>query len=224
MDGALSGGYSVSLFTEWRGDQRFQVWVKERISPCLAAVPRDYFGAAAVHVDRHPLPGLSAEHCTQQRSVPGPWHERLPHFRMGFTPSGGEELQSEYFVARRDGAAALRAVGALHERIHPLLLISEIRAVAADRLWMSPFYQRDALAIHFTWKRDWARVSEVLPLIEKALWPFRPRPHWGKLFTMSPLDVEGAYPRQKDFRDLVQAHDPQGKFRNPFLETYALRP
>ena len=152
--------------------------------------------------------------------VPGPWHERLPHFRMGFTPSGGEELQSEYFVARHDGPAAIRAVAALRERISPLLLISEIRTIAADDLWMSPFYKQDSLAIHFTWKRDWPRVREVLPLIEQSLAPFRARPHWGKLFTLSPAAVRSLYPRRKEFIELARTFDPHGKFQNDFLRDY----
>ena len=149
--------------------------------------------------------------------VPGPWYERLPHFRMGFTPSSGKELQSEYFVARRDAVDAILAVERLRDRVSPHLQISELRTVDADRLWMSPCYERPSLAIHFTWKPDWESVRKVLPMIEKELAPFEVRPHWGKLFALAPAELRARYEKLADFKDLLKEHDPRGKFRNEFL-------
>jgi xylitol oxidase len=146
--------------------------------------------------------------------IVGAWHERLPHFKMNFTPSSGDELQSEYFVPRKEAQAALQAVRSLHEKITPLLLISEIRTIAADDLWMSPCYQQDCAAIHFTWKPLWEDVQHVLPLIEARLGAARP--HWGKLFTMPGM----RYVRLGEFRSLIEAFDPERKFGNPFLEQY----
>ena len=209
--------YSVSLFTYWTSDHIDQVWLKSIVSPTLAP---DQFGAKVADQERSPLPDGVVENCTPQRGVPGPWYERLPHFRMGFTPSSGEELQSEYFVPRESAWRALSAINAMRDEIAPLLHTTEIRCIAADDLWLSPNYKRESVAIHFTWKKDWARVEKLLPAIESALAPFEARPHWGKLFTMSPRHLRSLYPRFPDFQALVQAQDPTGKFRNEFLENY----
>jgi xylitol oxidase len=156
--------------------------------------------------------------------VPGPWYDRLPHFRMGFTPSAGKELQSEYFVPRRNAIDAILAVERLRDQVTPHLMISEIRTIAADELWMSMAYQRPSVAIHFTWKQDWPAVRRLLPLIERELAPFQPRPHWGKLFTMPPAVLRSRYPKLTDFLALASKYDPPGKFRNEFLETNLGRP
>jgi xylitol oxidase len=151
--------------------------------------------------------------------VPGPWYERLPHFKMGFTPSAGKELQSEYFVPRPHAVEAILAVEKLHEQVSPHLLITEIRAIAADDLWMSPCYKQDCVTIHFTWKQDWASVGKLLPVIENELAPFQARPHWGKLFTTSPAVLKNIYTKMPEFVELSTQFDPRGKFRNEFLNT-----
>ena len=110
------------------------------------------------------------------------------------------------------------AVAALRERIAPLVQISEVRTVAADDLWMSPCYQQASVGIHFTWKKDWPAVREVLPLIERELAEFSARPHWAKLFTMTPEQLQPLYPKLADFRDLLLSTDPHGKFRNAFVD------
>jgi xylitol oxidase len=152
--------------------------------------------------------------------APGPWNERLPHFRMDETPSSGAELQTEYFVPRQHAVAALRAITGLHEQIAPFLMISEVRTIAADTLWMSPCYQQACAAILFTWVKNWQAVRELLPLIEAQLAPFDARPHWGKLFTMPPARLQSLYAKLPDFQQLLRSYDPRGKFRNAFLDTY----
>jgi alditol oxidase len=212
--------YSVSLFTNWRSDSINQVWLKHRASDAVGDALLTSLGATIATRRLHPIPGISAENCTEQLGIPGPWHERLPHFRMEFTPSAGEELQSEYFVPREHAAAALTAIDAMRDRIAPLLQISEIRTIAADEFWMSPCYRRPSVAIHFTWRKDWPAVRTLLPTIEAQLAPFDARPHWGKLFTMEPVRLRGLYPRMNDFGELARASDPLGKFRNAFLDRY----
>jgi len=150
--------------------------------------------------------------------VPGPWYERLPHFKMGFTPSSGKELQSEYFVPLHHAVEAIEAVSHLGKQIGPHLLITEIRTIAADDLWMSPCHHQTSVTIHFTWKQETEAVLHLLPQIEKALSPFNARPHWGKVFTMEPKVLESRYEKLNDFKKLVEEYDPQGKFRNGFLE------
>jgi xylitol oxidase len=217
LDAILEGAYSVSLFTMWDEPAIGQVWVKttERLS-----TRSSYFGAAPATQPRHPIPGANAENCTEQLGAPGPSGERLPHFRLGFTPSGGAELQSEYVVARRHGPDAVRELRRLASVVSPLLLTSEIRTIAADTLWLSPFYEQDSIAFHFTWKPRLDDVLTVLPQIEGALKPFGARPHWGKLFTASAEDLEAVYPKLPDFRRLLERLDGGGKFRNEFIARY----
>lgn len=220
FEAIMSSGYSVSLFTDWQKNRVNEVWMKRRLEKgqTLDAKP-DFYGAKLASKNLHPIAELSAENCTEQMGVPGPWYERLPHFRMGFTPSSGKELQSEYFVPRKNAVEAILAVERLRDQVSPHLMISELRTIDADDLWMSPCYQQPSVAIHFTWKQDWASVRKVLPMIEKELEPFGVRPHWGKLFTLSPARLQSRYEKLADFKKLVQQYDPQGKFRNEFLNT-----
>jgi xylitol oxidase len=217
----VSSAYSVSLFTDWGQGRVNQVWLKRHAADNAAsALAPTFFEARLAAQQRHPIDSMSGDPCTPQMGVPGPWNERLPHFRIDETPSNGEELQTEYFVPRQHAVAAIRAVTELHEQIAPLLMISEIRTIAADALWMSPCYQQDSAGLHFTWKLNWPEVQQLLPLIEARLAPFNPRPHWGKLFTMSPAQLQSCYTRLPDFQQLLRSYDPQGKFRNAFLDTY----
>jgi xylitol oxidase len=163
---------------------------------------------------------VSPVNCSQQLGVPGPWHERLPHFRSGFTPSTGEELQSEYLVARADAPAALRALDAVRDRVAAVLQISELRAVAADDLWLSPAQGRDTVAIHFTWIADAGAVLPVVALVEQRLAPFGARPHWGKIFTVDPQVVRSCYDLLPRFRGLVRRYDPGGAFANAYTDRY----
>jgi xylitol oxidase len=209
------------LFTDWQKQRINEVWLKSRMgSGETAEAKPEFFGAKLATKNLHPIAELSAENCTEQMGVPGPWYERLPHFRMGFTPSAGKELQSEYFVPRPHAVEAILAVERLRDQVSPLLMISEIRAIAADNLLLSPCYQQDSVAIHFTWKQDWPAVRNVLPAIERELAPFQVRPHWGKLFTMSPKQLRSVYgDRLQAFIKVARNLDPGGKFRNEFLDT-----
>ncbi len=219
FDEIEASAYSVSLFTDWQKQRVNEVWLKTRTdAEAKFDAKPEFFGARLATKNLHPIAELSAENCTEQMGVVGPWYARLPHFRMGFTPSAGKELQSEYFVPRRHAVDTILAVEKLRDKIGPHLLISEIRAIAADDLWMSMAYKQDSVAIHFTWKQDWPAVSKLLPEIERELAPFNPRPHWGKLFSMSPAQLKSRYERLPDFVVLARKLDPQGKFRNKFLE------
>ncbi|QCR21580.1 FAD-binding protein [Pontibacter sp. SGAir0037] len=213
----MAAGYSVSLFTTWQNKTINQVWIKSLDDTTAAAMP-EFYGATPAEDHMHPLEELSAENATAQLGIPGYWYERLPHFRMGFQPSAGKELQSEYFVPLEHAYEAMMALEKLHGKVSPYLFVSEIRTIAADELWMSPFYKRDCVAFHFTWKQEWEAVQKLLPLIEAQLAPFHAIPHWGKLFTMAPAVLQASYEKLPDFKALVHAFDAQGKFRNAFLE------
>ena len=221
FDQLTTSAYSVSLFTDWQNAVFNQVWVKRHISDGVSSrAEAELFGARLATTHLHPIAGISAENCTEQMGVSGPWFERLPHFRMDFTPSVGKELQSEYIFPRQYAVSALQAVDQIRDQVNPLLQISEVRTIAADNLWMSPCYRKDCVAIHFTWKQDWHGVSRLLPRLEQQLEPFEARPHWGKLFTMSPAHLQSLYEKLPGFRSLLQEYDPQGKFRNQFLDKY----
>jgi len=218
FDAIFSSGYSVSLFTDWQGERVNQWWIKKKGQGQDDSMPETIFGASKAKDHLHPIKEISAINCTEQLGIEGAWHERLPHFKMDFTPSSGEELQSEYFVPRTEAVAAIHAIYAMGTEIFPYLLISEIRSIKKDELWLSPAYGRDSIAIHFTWKADWENVSKLLPKIEARLKPFQVRPHWGKLFTLDQDYLRGQYERMDDFVSLMKNLDPSGKFINDFLQ------
>lgn len=237
----MSCAYSVSFFTDWRAETFTQVWIKEMVDdpeldPSVLPAARkvmEAHGARPAEFGLHPVDGDPAC-CTQQLGEPGPWHDRLPHFRMSFTPSDGVELQAEYFVARQDAPAVLRELATIRSEIAPLLLITEVRTIAADDLPMSSCYQRDSVAIHFTLRQHLGSHEEILPsgltpeterslgLIEGTLAPFHTRPHLGKLFTLSSGELSQVYPNLSSFRSVAKRYDPTSKFSNEFLRSKIL--
>ena len=215
----MAGGYSVSMFTDWRAPRLTQLWIKSLAEDGTPPVTEEpWFTATPAPAARNPVPGLPAANSTAQLGEPGPWFERLPHFRPEFTPSAGDELQSEYLLPAEHAVDAVHALQRAGDRIAPLLRIGEIRTIAGDELWLSPAYRQDSVAFHFTWLPDTAAVLPVVTLIERQLAPFGPRPHWGKVFTMAPASVRAAFPRFADFQDLVRRYDPSGVFRNQWLD------
>ncbi|MEU9592683.1 FAD-binding protein [Streptomyces sp. NPDC048193] len=209
----MSAAHSVSLFTDWRQPGFRQVWLKRRTDRPLPDFPY----AAPATAKMHPVPGMPAVNCTEQFGVPGPWHERLPHFRADFVPSSGAELQSEYLMPREHALDALRALDAVRETVAPVLQTCEVRTVAADEQWLSPAYGRDTVAVHFTWVEDTAAVLPVVRRVEEALDAFDARPHWGKVFTTPAAVLRERCPRLGDFAALVKSLDPEGKFTNGFV-------
>jgi xylitol oxidase len=209
FDEITASAYSVSMFTDW-GDGASTVWLKSRGD----SVRTELFDATPATTGVHPLPGLSAEFSTQQLGQPGPWWARLPHFRLEFTPSDGEELQTEYVAPRAHALDAIDAVRALAPRVQPRLIVSEIRTIAADSLWLSPSHDVDCVALHFTWRQDVPGVTAFLPTLDDALAPFVARPHWGKLFETTPERLNAAYPQLGQFRELADRMDPERKFAN----------
>lgn len=220
FDAITAAASSVSLFTDWRGEHFHQVWLKQRCDrPASPLFEGDaVFGAPAATADCHPIPGHAPECCTPQLGVAGPWYERLPHFRLEFTPSSGAELQSEFFVPRGHAVAALRELFAMREQLAPHVLVSEVRTIAADDLWLSPCHGRASVGLHFTWRPDGPAVRALLPQVETALAPFDARPHWAKLFTMPAERIRSLYPKFQDFADLRQRCDPERKFGNAYLD------
>jgi alditol oxidase len=214
-----ASGYSVSLFTDWQSDCINQVWVKRKEHNGRASFDPTFFGAISATRKLHPIASMSAENCTPQLATRVASFMCLPHFVPDGTPSAGVELQAEYFVPRARALQAIDAVSNLRTQIAPLILISEIRTVAADNLWLSPCYRQDSVGIHFTLRRDQPSVERLLMRVESALAPFQPRPHWGKLFCIAPRELQSRYERLDDFRQLADTFDPEKKFRNEFLST-----
>ena len=224
LDEILAAGTSVSLVTTWRRDVVDEVWVKRRTDDPRVALDPGWLDMHAATGTLHPVPGMSPASCTEQLGVPGPWHERLPHFRLDHTPSSGAELQTEYLVPRRHAVAALDAVQTMSPRVAAVLQVSELRTVAADDLWLSPAYEQDSLAIHFTWVDDAAAVAPVVAELEQRLAPFGPRPHWGKVFSMPPAAVQPLYPRLADVAALRRELDPDDVFGNAMVDEYLVLP
>ena len=216
FDAVFSAATSVSVFTRWRPEPDAQLWLKRRIDREGAWPGGPAFGVPERQEPLHPLEQLDPVHCNPQSGQAGPWHERLPHFRAEFTPSAGDEIQAEYLLPRSRAVEAIRALRQLHERITPLLHVTEIRTMRADDLWLSPASGVDTVGIHFTWHRD-ERIFNVLPAIEDVLLPLGARPHWGKVSLASPEQVRAAFPRWADFATLIDAMDPRGRFRSPFV-------
>lgn len=219
FDNLQSKGYSVSLFTNWKNKNINEVWIKSRVDEGnVTPAELDLYGAKPATQNMHPVEDQSAESVTQQMGVPGPWYERMPHFKMGFKPSTGKELQNEYFVPIEHAYDAMMAIEKLSDKITPHLFISEIRTINADNLWMSPCYKQTCVTFHTTWKPETGAVMGLIPLIEKELAPFNARPHWAKLFTMPPSVLQSRYERLNDFKKLINQYDLKGKFKNEFLE------
>lgn len=219
-DTLTASGDSVSLFTTWAAAEAIdQVWVKARSPHPTPDLSR--FGGSLVSGQRHPIPGVDPTPATQQGGVPGPWHARLPHFRMEFTPSAGSEIQSEYLLPRADLPAAISALQPLAGDIAGLLHIAEVRTMRADDLWLSPAYGRPTVGLHFTWHDRPEAVAAFLPTLEAAL-PNSARPHWGKVTALPPEEVTARYERWPDFKALAGRLDPGRKFVGPYLERLGL--
>jgi alditol oxidase len=214
FDEVFGAAYSVSAFTDWRGGSA-TVWLKRRTDQ----PERGWTGGRPAGQPVNPVPGMPPEFATEQLGVPGPWHERLPHFRPDFTPSAGAELQSELLLPRAAAPAAIAALRGLGDRIAPLLYISEVRTVRGDDLWLSPAYGRDSVAFHFTWVKDAAAITPVLAAVEERLMPLGARPHWGKVTTVAAPDIIARYEHAADFARLTRELDPAGKFRNSFVDS-----
>ena len=196
------------------------VWVKQRLADGSdGSAPAELFGAPAADGPRHPVPGVDPASCTTQLGIPGLWSDRLYHFRLDHTPSHGEEIQSEYLLPRGHAVEALHALDAVRDRIAPLLLISEVRTIAADDLPASTAYRQDSVAFHFTWRDDPDGVARACTAIEAALDSFGPRPHWGKVFTTPASRLAQVCPGLPAFRAAAESVDPHGVFRNDFLRS-----
>jgi len=232
----MASGYSVSMFTDWRAPRLTQIWIKQlhddpnpyatpvplaATAPPVAEAP--WFAATPAAGERNPVPGASADSCTSQLGVPGRWYERLPHFRPDFTPSAGDELQSEFLLPIEHAVAAIHALNQISDSLAPVTLISEFRVIEADELWLSPFYRQDTVAFHLTLVPDTAAVLPVVRLVEQELAPFAARPHWGKVFTATPEALHARYERLPDFLTLARHYDPTGKFRNAYTARYLAR-
>lgn len=216
FDEVMADAYSVSMFTSFDDRGARQVWVKHRVDEPAPAVDLVALGARPATGPVHPGENDPAG-VTEQGGVPGPWSERLPHFRSSFTPSTGAEIQAEYLLPASSAVDALRALRPLQSLFAPLLIAAEVRTVAPDTAWLAPSSGRQSVGIHFTFRRDADAVAAAVLRIEEALAPFDARPHWGKVSAASAERLHEVYPRLDAFSSVARDLDPTGKFRNEFL-------
>ncbi len=212
FDEIMGVAYSASYFTDWSSGRVGNLWCKFRDKE---VIPETIGGCSRAKTRHHVIPSGEPSACTDQFGEPGDWHQRLPHFKLEFKPSVGEEIQTEFFIDRKDAAAAIEVLLKISNEITPLLWITELRTIASDALWLSGAYQRDTLGIHFTWKKENA-IYSVIEKVEKALIPFNYRPHWGKVFTADAKYLSTNYPKMTEFKALIDALDPAKKFENSF--------
>ena len=220
LDAIFASAYSVSYFTDYQTSNVNQLWRKYRLDPAdelLPQTPETYFGAKRSRAKLGPKGPDGTDNITEQFLEPGPWFERLPHVKRQHPMQPGSQLQTEYFVAREHGPSAFAALADLGPLMAPVMVMGEVRTVAGDDLWLSP-YPFDSLALHLSWTTDWPAVRTILPEIEAALAPFEPRPHWGKLYEIEPAEVRGLYPRFDEWAQAVNRYDPTGIFRNDYVE------
>lgn len=222
FDEIMGSGYSVSLFTPWKNKIVDQIWVKELADEEPYSPRLSVFGATAAKEKRDPMDGVPAERCTEQMGIRGPWYNRLPHFHIHNTWLDNDELQTEYFVPRANAVDALLAVEALNLHTNPAMKVCEVRTVKADSLWLSTSYGRDTVGLHFSWYHQLDEATKLMTLVEEALAPFDPRPHWGKLHTMPTEQVSDQYEHMAEFRTLRAEFDPEQKFVNPYMAQYLL--
>lgn len=220
FDAITALGESVSVFTSWHRRAADSIWLKRRTDRPDGGGAPHLPGATAAAGHQHPVPGADATVCTPQMGLPGAWYERLPHFRMGFTPSAGAEIQVEYVVDRAQAVPVLQAMIGLWKHLAPLLHIGEIRSIAADDLWLSPAFGRDSVSVHLTLDPAPQRVAALLPVLDETLALFAALPHWAKWFDTDPARLAQDYPMLPAFRDLVRRWDPQGCFGNEFLDRW----
>ena len=220
LDAILSAGYSVSVLSMWGDEFVDQVWVKSKIGTNPVLTQNEWFGAKLATRKSNPIREADSAAATEQFGLPGPWFERLPHFKLDFTPSFGEELQTEYFIDRKDAPAALHAIYKIRKELSELIMVCEMRTVAQDENWLSEAYGRETFVFHFTWRPNIPAVEKLLLKIEASLEPFKARPHWGKVFTNNAFDFSSLYPKFNSFLTYRGTYDPSRKFVNKLLETW----
>jgi len=213
LDEVFDAAYSVSVFTDWR--DHVQLWTKRRVDQATLDHATLHDGVQASQPE-HPVPGADASSCTNQQE-PGLWSHRLPHFRSDEVPSVGAEVQSEFFVERALMGQAIERLRSIGDALEPVIMVSEIRTIGADNIWLSPQYQRDCAAFHFTWHHDVVAAHAAADLVTDTLAPLRPIPHWGKVFDPRRFDFDQLYPNLRSALACFQEWDPTSTFTNAWM-------
>jgi FAD-linked oxidoreductase len=126
-----------------------------------------------------------------------------------------------HLPAENQIAALIAVIEAIEKYRSDVFFPVEVRTIAADEAWLSPFYRRESgsIAVHAYYKEDY---SFFFSIIEPILRQHGGRPHWGKLNTVSGDDFAALYPRWKDAMEVRQSLDPSGKFLNDYLKKVML--
>jgi len=159
---------------------------------------------------------LRPAHRLFSQLMPGPGRARWSH-EIFPSPRTVRFNEMEYGVPAAKGADCIREIVATirKRRINTGFPI-EFRSVAADDVWLSPFYQRPSvtIAVHQYHRVD---TTALFSACEAIFRNYEGRPHWGKRHTRSAAEVESLYPQYGAFRAQRRKLDPQGKFLNPHL-------
>jgi FAD-linked oxidoreductase len=126
--------------------------------------------------------------------------------------------EMEFHLPADQQLRALEEVVATIEKERPDVFFPiEVRRIAADDAWLSPFQGgvRGSIAVHTHYKDDFAFLYE---LIEPIFRRHGGRPHWGKLHSLKGQQLAALYPRWDDFLKVRAELDPQGRMLNPYLK------
>ncbi len=219
FDEIFDNAYSVSYFNSWAKNSTGQIWMKFLSDKDTSTLPKNAFGGNLAVANQHPVKVNDPSTCTEQMGAPGKWLYRLPHFKLDSSPASGDEVQTEYLVDRKYVKEYIEELSLIGDEIADKVYATEIRTIKADNLWLSGAYERPTVGFHFTWKKS-ADIETFLPKIEQILGQNGGRPHWGKLFSTNKNQLITRYPKFSNFQQLLKKYDPDGKFRNQFIDRY----
>lgn len=125
--------------------------------------------------------------------------------------------EMEFHMPVETHLTALKEVVATIEAKRPDVFFPiEVRRIAADEAWLSPFQggARGSIAVHCHYKDEY---DFLFSLIQPILRKHGGRPHWGKLHGLQGADLAALYPDWGSFLEVRRRLDPEGRLLNPYL-------
>jgi FAD-linked oxidoreductase len=126
--------------------------------------------------------------------------------------------EMEYSVPVEVGAECLREIlKTIYDQAIDVNFVLEYRYVGADEDWLSMSYgdhPHATISIHRAASEDYRPYFNT---IEPIFWKYGGRPHWGKVHSLTHVELTELYPRFRDFMELRRELDPQGRMLNSHL-------